>query len=103
MEEDNKLIAEFMKGETIKVKFAGAFYHNSWDWLMPVVEKIENLDRLAGTVLIRQECCTITSNMLGDATVMANESGNYREANTKLSNTYKAVVAFINWYNRVLE
>jgi len=41
---DNKLIAEFMGGEhplTEITHEAHHNYHTSWDWLMPVVEKIE--------------------------------------------------------------
>ena len=36
---DNKLIAEFM-GKEIYQKYHKSNYHTSWDWLMPVVEKI---------------------------------------------------------------
>tara|TARA_R100000315_G_C5117435_1_gene67107 strand:- start:39 stop:326 length:288 start_codon:yes stop_codon:yes gene_type:complete len=41
---DNKLIAEFMGAEPDKKTFflkgkEVYFYHTSWDWLMPVVEK----------------------------------------------------------------
>lgn len=116
--ENNKLIAEFMglkpnpynqdplhptdfaeDGDKC-IKYSAMEYHTSWDWLMSVVEKIENLDRLAGIVTINQNCCTIKSNMLGDNTIMSQQAGsNYQEANTKLSNTYKAVVEFIKWYN----
>ena len=52
---NNKLIAEFMglqfsKGEYYRPLFNSGdwisedelHYHTSWDWLMPVVEKIEN-------------------------------------------------------------
>ena len=36
---DNKLIAEFMGANTsIEMRF-----HTSWDWLMPVVDKIEQV------------------------------------------------------------
>ena len=56
---DNKLIAEFMGGYTPYEKFGdnteyyykGKYvklenmeFHKSWDWLMPVVEKIEKLE-----------------------------------------------------------
>ena len=44
---DNKLIAEFMGAEPDKKTFFRTgeevhLYHTSWDWLMPVVQKIED-------------------------------------------------------------
>jgi len=78
---------EVEKGETLK-------FHKSWDWLMPVVEKIEGLNYY---VKISQNICTI-----GSADIRAvshkpliRETGNYEEEDTKISNTYKAVVEFI--------
>jgi hypothetical protein len=49
MKDNNKLIAEFMGGEKPeRTSDLRHFieehhnYHTSWDWLMPVIEKIEN-------------------------------------------------------------
>lgn len=42
---DNKLIAEFMSGQHPLAEVTHEAHHNydtSWDWLMPVVDKIEN-------------------------------------------------------------
>ena len=39
---DNKLIAEFMEVDGF-LSLSQMNYHTSWDWLMPVVEKIESL------------------------------------------------------------
>ena len=36
---DNKLIAEFMWEHSIVLDISDAKYHESWDWLMPVIEK----------------------------------------------------------------
>jgi hypothetical protein len=46
-QENNKLIAEFM-GSNLNGLESWQYeeelqYHTSWDWLMPVVEKIDNL------------------------------------------------------------
>jgi len=52
--ENNKIIAEFIgfkfsehfgafMTESGNVQFYKAKYHKSWDWLMPVIEKIESL------------------------------------------------------------
>ena len=38
---NNKLIAEFM-GHEYRCDAHGNTYNNSWDWLMPVVQKIED-------------------------------------------------------------
>ena len=43
--EGNKLIAEFMGLSMLhnQTRLETLKYHSSWDWLMPVVEKIEQL------------------------------------------------------------
>ena len=44
-QENNRLIAEFMGvGKLHEAQSSNQWnqYHTSWDWLMPVVEKIEN-------------------------------------------------------------
>jgi len=45
---DNELIAEFMDVDQVDIDqayndYGELRYHTSWDWLMPVVEKIETL------------------------------------------------------------
>lgn len=111
---DNEVIAVFMgftpygngiwwnvpKGEDLKYK---AFklhrdklsYSTSWDWLMPVVEKIEAMER------------TLV-NIYGDATVIAVDAidgveiygkTNHGNKDNKIGHAYRAVVEFIKWYN----
>lgn len=57
MQEKNEMIAEFMGGKTTTIMHTvkidhGIYhvsklrYHTSWDWLMPVVEKIERLEAI---------------------------------------------------------
>ena len=106
MEKDNKLIAEFMGFPTqtdvvddrTKAYYVGDIittdntdnenedgvfhpddmrFHNSWDWLMPVVEKI--LNKSDNDELIERFCAN-TNHLNHDA-------------------TYKAVVEFIKFYN----
>lgn len=71
-------------------------FHYSWDWLMPVVEKIESMGYR--TTLFCHEYGKEDGNsmhikdsshtMLGDGF-----------ASTKIEAVYKAVVEFIKWYN----
>lgn len=133
MEENNKLIAEFMgftkglvyneKGKQYDYTLPNGFelikevettiesnwcevleeqdycfiedlkFNTSWDWLMPVVEKIESLgysyDRINADVFINtQEGENVIPNPM-DRNIM-----------TMLQKTYKAVVEFIKWYNK---
>lgn len=99
-EESNSLIAEFMgivfyddenqwydSNEGI---FLGSTleYKTSWDWLMPVVGKIEELK---GNAIDIEVGCSCTIFYLDK--IIAQGYGSTRHA------TYKAVVQFIQWYN----
>jgi hypothetical protein len=55
-------------------------YHNSWDWLMPVVEKCYNLEDYPET------------NLVGDIT--------FALVDVNIEEVYNAVVKFIVWYNQ---
>jgi len=93
--EENKLIAEFMQYDN---KSVGLYdyshtpnneilkYHKSWNWLMPVVEKIET---------IIGKLPTHIGNIPNDEDW---ESNNF--LSTNIEETYKAVVEFINEYNK---
>ena len=102
---ENKLIAEFDKLEqvdygdnTIIYRREGNLgyrpenlkYHTNWEWLMPVVEKIETLGY---TVNISSSVVHIYSDKhqipLSIGTTF-----------NKLRATYQAVVEFIIWYNK---
>lgn len=104
-ENNNKLIAEFMEAVTIgagkhtliafpdtKIEGGGLIsnnrsisdlhYHTSWDWLMPVVEKIsKSLDI--------------------DQLIECDEWLNIRDElmTARIETVYNAVVEFIKWYN----
>jgi hypothetical protein len=83
---DNKLIAEFMWKHSIALDVTDAKYHESWDWLMPVIQKVNevsgyddyNTDRLH-IQRVLDDC--INENAVG------------------IDSVHKAVVEFIKKYN----
>jgi len=117
--EDNKLIAEFMGDDYEAIVFSAKddlyaighrndvyidanykLYHNSWDWLMPVVEKIENLPYMecgnAFQVVIFEEEVSI---MKKDPVKWVQIVDIPANGDSKIQVTYNAVVEFIKWYN----
>jgi len=104
--EDNKLIAEFMGFQETSIGWYDAdecLYENDntfdtlrfnvdWNWLMPVVEKIENYNDGCTLVTIEDERCHIdTQNGYKVDTVCA----------AKISAVYDACCGFIEWYNNM--
>lgn len=84
-------------------------FHKSWDWLMPVVEKIRNLvipEEIFGdwpqhvSVTLTHHRCWIT---VGDNHKIFNQNGdvysNQEAATTSIEATYNTVIYFIQWYN----
>ncbi len=68
-------------------------FHTSWDWLMPVVERIEkenhvyfDIYREATRVRYQPQETTLWKAMCPDE-------------NDKINHVYNAVVLFIEWYN----
>ena len=143
--EHNKLIAEFM-GKSGSVDFHDSKgyipiywyngingghktpykedeleYHKSWDWLMPVVEKIEFLDLKEygyqwegidgeteynnGSICveIEQDRCWIYMNLSLDPFHTFNEKTIGVEFPTKIEAVYSAVVEFIEYYNELIK
>lgn len=98
--ENNRLIAEFLgyksylyknlpnkvhiQNDTIEhsLYLPDAIYHLSWDWLMPVVKKINDMffDGGKGEELQSEICDWLIS--------------------VNIVKTHSAVVAFINWFNQ---
>ena len=85
-----------------QIPFKSLWYHKSWDWLMPVVEKIEEIagDNSTETIKYHRFCvdmsgcfCSITDNQ-EDVLISECDGG------TKLRSTFLAVVEFIEWYNK---
>jgi hypothetical protein len=105
--EGNKLIAEFM-GLEEGPEYVNAFdrddllyftgggyesakYDSSWDWLMPVVEKIECLS--CTVTMVNNACCIFYT---GDD----REFSYSPLAVSKIEAVWLAVVEFIKWYNK---
>jgi hypothetical protein len=107
---DNELIAEFMgmkyrKGygpltgetydevkQTPNANWQSAYFHKSWDWLMPVVEKIYRLekdDQRIARFSLQNSRAVIKSGkkVFSCHTISA------------INSTYRVVVEFIKWYN----
>ena len=117
MEENNKIIAEFM-GFTFEKNigyydnemlleqivyeqqngncFDELLFNKDWNWLMAVVEKIESL---GGAVCIGNGNCVMIIFYLTD--VMGESYSKTREliGETKIESVYNACVEFIEWYN----
>jgi len=125
MKTDNELIAEFMGLRVYKISSGNCYgvlangkpakhptkrheshlrYSSSWDWLMPVVEKIESIGY---ATKIRYEAFTQGEEMgYHDIEIFTlNENNGYlrvaccTERIPKIQAVYKAVVEFIKWYN----
>jgi hypothetical protein len=87
-------------------------YHQSWDWVMPVVEKIER--EASYHVNIQPESCTIQSyggycNPLIVSNYSRGIKGNTKEqlieaygkcSDSKIEGVWTAVVEFIKWYKK---
>jgi hypothetical protein len=96
-------------------------YHESWNWLMPVVEKIESLDLKEygyqwegidgeieynnGSICveIEQDRCWIYMNLQLDPFHTFNEKTRGISFPTKIEATYAAVVEFIEYYNELIK
>lgn len=101
--ENNKLIAEFDQKYSIGFglyDFDGCHYeldklefHKSWDWLMPVVEKIEDYDEY--DVEILQYGTRVLKNSVEIITNVADFS-----FDKKIEHCYDAIIKFIKEYNK---
>lgn len=78
--------------QTLNANWQSTHWHKSWDWLMPVVEKIETMD---GIRFIIEKNRVLVCAISGDEYYW-NSGTTY---DTKLQTTYNAVVEFIKWYN----
>lgn len=87
--QNNKLIAEFMGDKhslaVNKVNENGGHYYTSWDWLMPVVEKIGQMGNKGSL-----EC---------PIRLKSAEQFKHCSIWSPIKAVYYDVVDFINWYN----
>ena len=65
-------------------------FHSSWDWLMPVVEKIEQDQGEGYNILIEHRNCWIES----DGITIEGYS-----TESKIEAVFNAVCEYITWYN----
>ena len=115
--EKNQLIAEFMGlkplnnnkdgwYDTYDIHKSGVPYpggntvtqlrfHDSWDWLMPVVEHIEVLCKYI--VFISGNSCVIE---ISESKFGMDEEQIIVDADSKIEAVYGAVVSFIEWWNQ---
>lgn len=108
----NKLIAEFMGYELYNGLFihsesetpiGNTFYpdqskyHSSWDWLMPVVEKMESkgFEVQIGRSLFVKNTNYCMIHDIGNAFCIEHE-----DVADKIIVVYRAVIEFIKWYNQ---
>lgn len=119
---DNELIAEFMEipkledykgimwdfqktGKQIySIRSNELGYNRSWDWLMPVVEKIEQLhDASYLCRIVSRRCIIYDTNIANQASVYQGSGEGIISASInqdlKLIACYKAILEFIKWYN----
>ena len=116
--ENNKLIAEFLvknEGGLVKLEenifstidefeipddyltLKDLKYHKDWNWLMSVVEKIENLQDENNcaiyNVQIEQSFTEIIDNHTSETIIYD------IDADSKIEAVYNIVIEFIKWYN----
>ena len=83
-------------------------FHSDWNWLMAVVEKIENIKIKDYSIStdITDDKTFINVWHYGDggkwSILISNLNEEYKDFN-KMQRTYKAVVKFINFYNKQKE
>lgn len=111
----NELIAEFMGFKVIAKSFEDKLiyniptnnglgyisymmlYNKSWDWLMPVVEKIEETNFIK---IVGKYCGINKTSANSFNNWVATEGISFMNPKSKIESTYKAVVKFIKWHNK---
>jgi len=106
--EGNKLIGDFMEQMILDVNVLYVFselpiekyprqFHYSWDWIIPVVEKIRSLDNMVNLNFWSEtnatECVIYNWEDFGSAEIR-------NECQSSIESVYLSVVEFIRWHNQ---
>jgi hypothetical protein len=90
--------------QSLKPKTFNLLYHSSWDWLMPVIDKIDgSVDGInaIACVEIGKICCKITPTKYSiKKDALIHYKTIQRVAIPKIEAVWKTVVAFIEWHNK---
>lgn len=112
--EGNRFFAEFITGQSKESKVFFDLnctvnelkYHSSWDWLMPVVEKIEHLyadeTSLPRFTISSHDCNFAVSYPRKYKSWIVgcySKSPEKIKANSKIEAAWKVALEFIKWYN----
>ena len=100
-EEGNKIIMIFMGIKTDLPSSALTIcqYHSSWDWLMPVVEKIESLGYVTQIWGLWNKNYTYSFSITQKGNLNI-QVGRGISDHSKIESVYTGVIEFINWYNK---
>jgi hypothetical protein len=91
--EGNHLIAEFMKSDAL-------FYESSWDNIMPVIRKINNLDKATQFAIFKTYAsCTVEKGGKFYKDFSFSHAEYITPEQTDIEACWKLVVKFISWYN----
>jgi len=75
-------------------------FHSSWDWLIPVIEKIEQFDNGVCSVLITGKACDIAFSTKYNMQGEDYDAPNFiKIEGSKISSAWSTVVDFIKWHN----
>ena len=98
--DDSVMIQATLRGNEV-VPIESMQYHSSWDWLVPVVEKIENLN--TNNDEYYTDFYFQATNFVQNYTASFIDRNNLEiahcDSETRIGATYNAVVEFIKWYN----
>lgn len=96
--------------KVIDLQFEPLQYSTSWDWLMEVVDKVENIRHIGIDAIylkIQKNTCEVWTyydikeclRLTGDDKNEGNKFKVGYTASTKIEATYYALIDFIKWYN----